>query len=72
MPLTHDIGVRIPYPLQKRKAVRDGCFFLFVVILTFPPLCPLPLVKGGLVLHLLAYCGGGILIYQLLASEIFC
>ena len=32
MPLTHDIGVRIPYPLQ--KALKFSALFFFLAIFT--------------------------------------
>jgi len=40
--------------------------------LTFPSLCPLPLTKGGACFASAGVLGRGMLIYQLLASEIFC
>ena len=47
MPLTHDIGVRIPYPLQKKKSSQIiDCFLFFCSYIYIPsPLSP-PFDKG--------------------------
>ena len=46
MPLTHDIGVRIPYPLQ--KALIISAFFVLQAILYYSSLCSFGLMVKNL------------------------